>query len=75
MFLIFFLVCEKFANQNQCPDLSNDNKIKAKLLGPITKARKILSASKDAHLLIENFYEDKDLSYVIAREELEEAVN
>ena len=68
VFFIFYsefinLVCTKFATINNCQNPFSNSKCKAKLLGPVEKARKILSANKETSILVENFYEDNDLSF------------
>lgn len=61
----------KFKAQYDCDPMKNE-KAKLRMLDAIEKMRKMLSANKEASIIIESLMEDEDLSYTLKRDELEE---
>ena len=65
---------ENFKN-NYGVDLSNDKKIKLRLINPIMKARKTLTVNKDVHINVDSLKDDNDLSLIITREDFEKLIS
>ena len=65
---------ENFKN-NYGIDLSNDKKIKLRLINPIMKARKALTVNKDVQINVDSLKDDKDLSLLITREDFEKLIS
>ena len=65
---------ENFKN-NYGVDLSNDKKIKLRLINPIMKARKTLTVNKDVQISVDSLKDDNDLSLIITREDFEKLIS
>ena len=70
---IFKYCCEKFKKDNNI-DLSNDKKVKSRLMQPIMKARKNLTVNKDAQISVDSLSDDIDFSILISRDEFEKII-
>ena len=71
---IYKYCCDKFKKDNNI-DISKNNKIKLRLLAPITKARKTLTVNKDAQISVDSLSDDIDFSIIITREDFEKIIN
>ena len=71
---IYKYCCDKFYKDNKI-DISKNEKIKLRLLAPITKARKSLTVNKDAQISVDSLSDDIDFSIIITREEFEKLIN
>ena len=56
-------------------DITNDNKIKLRLINPIIKARKNLTVNKDVHINVESLKDDNDLSIILKKEDFEKIID
>ena len=70
---IYKYCCEKF-NQDNGIDISKNNKIKLRLLTPISKARKTLTVNKDAQISVDSLSDDIDFSLILTRENFEKLI-
>ena len=70
---IFKYCCEKFKKENNI-DLTNNKKVKLRLIEPIMKARKNLTVNKDAQVSVDSLAEDIDFTCLITREEFEKII-
>ena len=70
---IFKYCCEKFKKENDI-DLTNDKKVKLRLIQPIMKARRNLTVNKDAQISVDSLSNDIDFSVLITREEFEKII-
>ena len=71
---IYKYCCDKF-NQDNGIDISKNNKIKLRLLSPISKARKTLTVNKDAQISVDSLSDDIDFSLLLTREIFEQLIN
>lgn len=71
---IYKFCCDKFKKDNNI-DISKNSKIKLRLLGPITKARKTLTVNKDAQISVDSLSDDIDFSIIITREDFEKIIS
>ena len=55
-------------------DISKNNKIKIRLLTPISKARKTLTVNKDAQISVDSLSDDIDFSLLLTRENFEKLI-
>ena len=70
---IYKFCCEKF-NKDNGIDISKNNKIKIRLLTPISKARKTLTVNKDAQISVDSLSDDIDFSLLLTRENFEKLI-
>ena len=70
---IYTFCCEKF-NKDNGIDISKNNKIKRRLLTPISKARKTLTVNKDAQISVDSLSDDIDFSLLLTRENFEKLI-
>ena len=70
---IYKYCCEKFKNENNI-DISNDKKIKLRLMQPIIKARKNLTVNKDAQIAVDSLKEDIDFTCLLNRDDFEKII-
>ena len=70
---IYKYCCEKFKNENNI-DISNDKKIKLRLMQPIIKARKNLTVNKDAQIAVDSLTEDIDFTCLLNRDDFEKII-
>ena len=70
---IYKFCCEKF-NKDNGIDISKNNKIKIRLLTPISKARKTLTVNKDAQIRVDSLSDDIDFSLLLTRENFEKLI-
>ena len=70
---IYKFCCEKF-NKDNGIDISKNNKIKIRLLAPISKARKTLTVNKDAQISVDSLSDDIDFSLLLTRENFEKLI-
>ena len=70
-----FQYCAKNFMDNYGIDISNDNKVKIRLMNPIMKARKTLTVNQDTHINIDSLKDDNDLSLILKREDFEKLIN
>ena len=70
---IYKFCCEKFNKENGI-DISKNNKIKLRLLTPISKARKTLTVNKDAQISVDSLSDDIDFSLLLTRENFEKLI-
>jgi molecular chaperone DnaK (HSP70) len=71
---IYKYCCDKFNSDNGI-DISKNNKIKLRLLTPISKARKTLTVNKDAQISVDSLSDDIDFSLLLTRENFEQLIN
>ena len=67
-------LCAKNFKDSYGIDISNDNKIKIRLMNPIMKARKALTVNKDSHINVDSLKDDNDLSLILTREDFEKLI-
>ena len=70
---IYKFCCEKF-NKDNGIDISKNNKIKIRLLTPISKVRKTLTVNKDAQISVDSLSDDIDFSLLLTRENFEKLI-
>ena len=70
-----FEYCAKNFMENYGIDISNDNKVKIRLMNPIMKARKTLTVNQDTHINVDSLKNDNDLSLFLKREDFEKIIN
>ena len=70
---IYKFCCDKF-NKDNGIDISKNNKIKIRLLTPISKARKTLTVNKDAQISVDSLSDDIDFSLLLTRENFEKLI-
>ena len=70
---IYKYCCDKFQKDNGI-DISKNNKIKIRLLTPISKARKTLTVNKDAQISVDSLSDDIDFSLLLTRELFEKLI-
>ena len=70
---IYKFCCEKF-NKDNGIDINKNNKIKLRLLTPISKARKTLTVNKDAQISVDSLSDDIDFSLLLTRENFEKLI-
>lgn len=70
---IYNFCIKKFLNDYGI-DISNDNKIKLRLITSIMKARKVLTVNKDTNINIDSLKNDNDFSLKLTREEFEDLI-
>ena len=71
---IYRYCCDKF-NKDNGIDISKNNKIKLRLLTPISKARRTLTVNKDAQISVDSLSDDIDFSLLLTRETFEQLIN
>ena len=71
---IYKYCCDKFNKENGI-DISKNNKIKLRLLTPISKARKTLTVNKDAQISVDSLSDDIDFSLLLTRELFEKLIS
>jgi heat shock protein 4 len=72
-YLIMEKLSEHFKKQFGCDPMASP-KCRIRMIDAITKARKILSANKEAQISVESLMEDEDLLYMLTREEFEKII-
>ena len=70
---LYQFCCKKF-NEKNGKDISNNNKVKIRLMNAIEKARKMLTVNKDAIISIDSLYDGIDFTYTLTREEFEKDI-
>ena len=71
---IYKYCCDKFNKDNKI-DITNNNKIKLRLLKSIEKARRSLTVNKDAQISVDSLANDIDFSLLLTREEYEKIIS
>ena len=71
---IYKYCCDKFYKEHNV-DISNNNKIKLRLLKPIEKARRTLTVNKDAQISVDSLVDDIDFSLLLTRDEYEKIIS
>jgi molecular chaperone DnaK (HSP70) len=70
---IFRYCCDKFKAENNI-DLTNDKKVRLRLIQPIMKARKNLTVNKDAQIAVDSLAEDIDFTMLLSRDQFEKII-
>ena len=66
--------CVKKFNEKNGKDISNNNKVKIRLMNAITKVRKMLTVNQDAIISIDSLFDDIDFNYTLTRDEFEKEI-
>ena len=70
---IFKYCCDKFKSENNI-DISQDKKVKLRLIQPIMKARKNLTVNKEVQISVDSLAEDIDFTCLLSRDEFEKII-